>query len=163
MADQFKMDINNYSCITYDTFNKFIFTTFKLYVKYYLYFNQIINIQTGLLQINMTPVIILRHKLHLNRSSLSANMIYNNNDLHEQEEKPITSRNPMLECLNVYDQIHITISNVSSSFNLKSHLNLRNLALRGNNVEYRREKGVIYFDIIYNLFYFSNFGFNTFL
>lgn len=90
----------------------------------------------------MTPVIKLRNKLNLNKSPLNAN-IYNNNGLHELEEIQSTTRNPIQDCLNVDDEILINISNVSASFNVKLHLNLRYLALHGYNVEYKREKAVI--------------------
>lgn len=39
--------------------------------------------------------------------------------------------------------IDITINNVVCSFSVKSHLNLKDIAQRGCNVEYRRENGVI--------------------
>ena len=38
--------------------------------------------------------------------------------------------------------IDITINNVVCSFSVKSHLNLKDIAQRGCNVEYRRENGV---------------------
>ncbi|XP_025196276.1 TATA box-binding protein-like protein 1 [Melanaphis sacchari] len=89
--------------------------------------------------INMTPVIKLKNKNNLNISplNLNANMIYFNNDLHGQEENPIK---PIQDYSNINNQILINISNVSASFNVKSHLNLRHIALHGHNVEYRREK-----------------------
>jgi len=90
----------------------------------------------------MTPIIKLKNKFNLNKSPLNDN-IYNNNGLHEQEEIQSTSRKPIQDCLNVDDEILINISNVSASFNVKSHLNLRYLALHGHNVEYKREKAVI--------------------
>ncbi|KAE9542392.1 hypothetical protein AGLY_003519 [Aphis glycines] len=79
----------------------------------------------------MTPVIRIINKNNLNISplNLNENMIYFNNDFHGQEPTI-----PIQGCLNV------NISNVSASFNVKSHLNLRHLALHGHNVEYRREK-----------------------
>lgn len=67
-------------------------------------------------------------------------MIYYNNDLRGQEKILTASRKPVQDCSNVDDEILINISNVAASFNLKSHLNLRYLALNGHNVEYRREK-----------------------
>ena len=39
--------------------------------------------------------------------------------------------------------IDITINNVVCSFSVKSHLNLKDIAQRGCNVEYRRENGVL--------------------
>ena len=38
--------------------------------------------------------------------------------------------------------IEITINNVVCSFSVKSHLNLKEIAMNGFNVEYRRENGV---------------------
>jgi transcription initiation factor TFIID TATA-box-binding protein len=38
--------------------------------------------------------------------------------------------------------VDIEISNVVCSFSVKCHLNLREIALNGSNVEYRREQGV---------------------
>lgn len=39
-------------------------------------------------------------------------------------------------------EIDIVINNVVCSFNVRCHLNLRQIALNGANVEYRRENGV---------------------
>jgi len=39
-------------------------------------------------------------------------------------------------------EIDIEISNVVCSFSVRCHLNLREIALKGANVEYRREQGV---------------------
>jgi len=88
----------------------------------------------------MTPVIKIINKnslINISPLNLNENMIYFNNDFHGQEENSSIS-NSIQGCLNV------NISNVSASFNVKSHLNLRHLALHGHNVEYRREKAVIF-------------------
>jgi len=89
----------------------------------------------------MTPIIKLKNRIHFNESSSNSNMIYYNNGLHGQKE--IQSTNRKQDCLNADDEILINISNVAASFNVKTHLNLRYLALHGHNVEYRREKAVI--------------------
>ncbi|XP_035233071.1 uncharacterized protein LOC118204882 [Stegodyphus dumicola] len=39
--------------------------------------------------------------------------------------------------------VNISISNVVCSFNVRCHLNLRQIALTGANVEYRRESGMV--------------------
>ena len=39
-------------------------------------------------------------------------------------------------------ELDIVINNVVCSFNVRCHLNLRDIALRGINVEYRKENGV---------------------
>ena len=39
-------------------------------------------------------------------------------------------------------ELDIVINNVVCSFNVRCHLNLRDIALRGLNVEYRKENGV---------------------
>lgn len=39
-------------------------------------------------------------------------------------------------------EIDIVINNVVCSFSVRCHLNLRQIALHGTNVEYRRENGV---------------------
>ena len=44
-------------------------------------------------------------------------------------------------------EVDIVINNVVCSFNVRCHLNLRDIALRGLNVEYRKENGVSYQDI----------------
>jgi TATA-box binding protein (TBP) (component of TFIID and TFIIIB) len=50
-------------------------------------------------------------------------------------------------------EVDIVINNVVCSFNVRCHLNLRDIALRGLNVEYRRENGVrkptMYFELYY--------------
>jgi transcription initiation factor TFIID TATA-box-binding protein len=43
---------------------------------------------------------------------------------------------------NEEDEVDIVINNVVCSFNVKCHLNLRDIAQKGLNVEYRRENGV---------------------
>merc|ERR1711983_683552 len=40
-------------------------------------------------------------------------------------------------------EVDIVINNVVSSFNVRCHLNLRDIALNGSNVEYRRENGMV--------------------
>ena len=42
------------------------------------------------------------------------------------------------------------INNVVCSFNVRCHLNLRDIALRGLNVEYRKENGVSFYKLIYD-------------
>jgi len=44
-------------------------------------------------------------------------------------------------------ELDIIINNVVCSFNVRCHLNLREIAFRGLNVEYRRENGVSNFPI----------------
>jgi hypothetical protein len=39
-------------------------------------------------------------------------------------------------------EVDIVINNVVTSFNVRCHLNLREIALRGLNVEYKKENGV---------------------
>ncbi len=39
-------------------------------------------------------------------------------------------------------EVDIVINNVVCSFSVRCHLNLRDIALRGLNVEYRKENGV---------------------
>lgn len=85
----------------------------------------------------MTPIIKLKNRIHFNEFSSNAMKI------HGQEEIQSTNRKPIQDCLNVDDEILINISNVAASFNVKTHLNLRYLALHGHNVEYRRENAVI--------------------
>ena len=40
-------------------------------------------------------------------------------------------------------EVDIVINNVVSSFNVRCHLNLREIALNGKNVEYRKEHGMV--------------------
>lgn len=56
----------------------------------------------------------------------------NNGDVIE-EVKETPSEEPVID---------ITINNVVCSFSVKSHLNLKQIAQNGYNVEYRRENGV---------------------
>lgn len=51
-----------------------------------------------------------------------------------------------IECVETEDnepEIDIVINNVVCSFSVRCHLNLRQIALNGINVEYRRENGMI--------------------
>jgi len=52
----------------------------------------------------------------------------------ENKEEPIQEEH--------VPEIDIVISNVVSSFSVRCHLNLRQIALNGANVEYKRENGV---------------------
>lgn len=96
---------------------------------------------------NTTPIVQIKSKINFNNSVLSAvlddsSMTYCNNNLEEEEETQIAS--------NDADVIHVTISNVSSSFDVKTHLNLRYLALNWHNVEYRRNQRVFIIERIFS-------------
>ncbi|XP_025405634.1 TATA box-binding protein-like protein 1 [Sipha flava] len=76
----------------------------------------------------------------MNESVLNANMIYYNHDLRIQEENTMSNESIQVG-LNTTDNVHIVINNVTSNFKTKTHLDLRNLARRGYNTEYKREQG----------------------
>nr|CAG4646542.1 EOG090X0CO7 [Macrothrix elegans] len=57
-----------------------------------------------------------------------------NSDEHVEEVKETPSDEPVID---------ITINNVVCSFSVKSHLNLKQIAQSGFNVEYRRENGMV--------------------
>lgn len=46
-------------------------------------------------------------------------------------------------------ELDIVINNVVCSFSVRCHLNLREIALHGSNVEYKRENGVMSFIYLY--------------
>ena len=85
-----------------------------------------------------------------------------NGSAHNCENGGSKSVDPKVEkpqeaSVNSEDQepvIDITINNVVCSFNVKSHLNLKDIAQRGCNVEYRRENGVKCSQIICFHFHF---------
>ena len=64
----------------------------------------------------------------------SVNVQSNSDNALEVKEEP--SEEPVID---------ITINNVVCSFSVKSHLNLKQIAQNGFNVEYRRENGVTRF------------------
>lgn len=64
-------------------------------------------------------------------------------DTNEQGDDPSEHNGP---------EVDIMINNVVSSFNVRCHLNLRQIALNGVNVEYRRENGVSSFMTIIYIF-----------
>lgn len=51
-------------------------------------------------------------------------------------------------------ELDIVINNVVCSFSVRCHLNLREIALNGSNVEYRRENGVC-FEAVLSFFFTS--------
>lgn len=57
------------------------------------------------------------------------------NDVYILENEEVAEQEPQPE-------IDILIRNVVCSFSVRCHLNLREIALNGSNVEYRRENGV---------------------
>lgn len=80
----------------------------------------------------------------MNESVLNANMIYYNHELRKQEEKKTMPSESIRVGLNKIDNVNIVINNVTSNFKTKTHLDLRTLARRGYNTEYKREQGVMY-------------------
>lgn len=61
------------------------------------------------------------------------------------ETKTAEETNALIECPTEENEpeIDIVINNVVCSFSVRCHLNLRQIALNGINVEYRRENGMI--------------------
>jgi hypothetical protein len=55
----------------------------------------------------------------------------------KKEAAPANTKEPDPE-----PEVDIVINNVVCSFNVRCHLNLREIALKGLNVEYRKENGV---------------------
>jgi transcription initiation factor TFIID TATA-box-binding protein len=55
-------------------------------------------------------------------------------------------------------EIDIVINNVVGSFSVRCHLNLRDIALRGINVEYRKENGVRKIVLVEWKYYFGLFS-----
>jgi len=96
----------------------------------------------------MTSVIHQKNGTDLNNSISSStlnsnsNMIFYKSEFHEQSDNALP-KNPVQDCLTDNPNLNISISNVVTNFSLKSHLNLRYLALHGNNIEYRRENGML--------------------
>lgn len=60
-------------------------------------------------------------------------MKYEDNNASDKTDETSNEDTPVLD---------IVINNVVCSFNVRCHLNLRQIALTGANVEYRRENGV---------------------
>lgn len=74
---------------------------------------------------------------------LNANMIDYNHYLREQEEIQ-TSSNELIQLSSDEIDQFISINNVTSNFNVKTHLDLRHLARHGYNVEYKRGVKYLY-------------------
>ncbi|GBL80339.1 hypothetical protein AVEN_205863-1, partial [Araneus ventricosus] len=118
--------------------------------------------------VNVTnnPVIIKCHgeSQVLNTSSAPIIKREENNEVLKVTDPPVVKReeNSPLNIINAFDikqneeevnsseqadsndngpEVDIMINNVVASFNVRCHLNLRQIALNGCNVEYRRENG----------------------
>lgn len=97
----------------------------------------------------MTSVIHQKNGTDLNNSISSSalnsnsNMIFYKSEFHEQSDNNVLPNNPVQDCLTDNPNLKISISNVVTNFSVKSHLNLRYLALNGSNIEYRRENGML--------------------
>lgn len=61
----------------------------------------------------------------------------------QQETMETTTAEPAAEEEEETPEIDIMINNVVCSFSVKCHLNLRQIALNGVNVEFRRENGMV--------------------
>lgn len=79
------------------------------------------------------------------KENMSANSAYHSNssDEEEEEECSTTTNGENGKDEEKKGELDIVINNVVSSFNVRCHLNLRDIALRGLNVEYRKESGMI--------------------
>jgi transcription initiation factor TFIID TATA-box-binding protein len=78
------------------------------------------------------------HTNHINGISL--------NKLNEINQSSNQNSNPADDeenCEENQKEVDIVINNVVCSFNVRCHLNLRDIALRGINVEYRKENGMV--------------------
>ncbi|XP_050537328.1 TATA box-binding protein-like 1 [Daktulosphaira vitifoliae] len=73
----------------------------------------------------------------------SSNMIFYKSEFCEQSDNSALPNNTVQNCLTDNPELNISISNVVTNFSVKSHLNLRYLALNGSNIEYRRENGML--------------------
>lgn len=97
----------------------------------------------------MTSIVHQKNRTDLNNSissstlNTNSNMIYYKSEFHEQSDDNALSTTPVQNCLTNKHSLNISISNVVTNFSVKSHLNLRYLALNGNNIEYRRENGML--------------------
>jgi TATA-box binding protein (TBP) (component of TFIID and TFIIIB) len=71
-------------------------------------------------------------------------MIICKSEFHEQSDnKNALPNNPVQDCLTDIPKLNISISNVVTTFNVKSHLDLRYLARHGINVEHKRENAML--------------------
>ncbi|VVC33322.1 TATA-box binding protein,TATA-Box binding protein-like [Cinara cedri] len=97
----------------------------------------------------MTSIFHQKNGTDLNNSISSStlnsnsNMIFYKSEFHGQSNDNALSTTPVQNCLTDNRNLNISISNVVTNFSVKSHLNLRFLALNGNNIEYRRENGML--------------------
>lgn len=69
------------------------------------------------------------HRLEMKPADCEHDNIVPKDELQQEEEQPP-------------QEIDIVINNVVCSFSVRCHLNLRQIALNGTNVEFRRENGV---------------------
>lgn len=61
----------------------------------------------------------------------------------EKSENRAQPNGPVHGCLTDNPKLNVSISNVVTNFDVKSHLNLRHVARNGRNVEYRRGNGMV--------------------
>uniref|UniRef100_A0AAR5PKA8 TATA box-binding protein-like 1 n=1 Tax=Dendroctonus ponderosae TaxID=77166 RepID=A0AAR5PKA8_DENPD len=64
-------------------------------------------------------------------------------DLLEQSGTTVENNDEMQQEAEAEPEVDIVINNVVCSFSVRCHLNLREIALNGTNVEYRKENGMI--------------------
>ncbi|XP_050436972.1 TATA box-binding protein-like 1 isoform X1 [Adelges cooleyi] len=97
----------------------------------------------------MTSIVHQKNGTDINNSissstlSSNSNMIFFKSEFCEQSDNTALPNNPVQDCLTDKPSLTISISNVVTNFSVKSHLNLRYLALNGCNIEYRRENGML--------------------
>ena len=79
------------------------------------------------------------HSNHFNGNSLNSVTPKNEPITDQNQEETSENSNET----NEEKEVDIVINNVVCSFNVRCHLNLRDIALRGINVEYRKENGMV--------------------
>lgn len=71
-------------------------------------------------------------------------LVVDNNIITETEDEPMPQQQQQDDAdAEPEPEIDIVINNVVCSFSVRCHLNLRDIALRGVNVEFRRENGMV--------------------
>jgi transcription initiation factor TFIID TATA-box-binding protein len=92
-------------------------------------------------------------------SSMLARATHNGSSGPSSCEKKTVLKEPPEEPQQPEPEVDIVINNVVCSFNVRCHLNLRDIALRGLNVEYRKENGVrVFFNTFLAHVKFSSLG-----
>lgn len=100
-------------------------------------------VENGLTTSEDTGTITSRSTISKSSLEDNASIFSNSEDIDEADSDFVVEPSIPAGADDGFQEVDIVINNVVCSFSVRCHLNLREIALKGANVEYRRENGMV--------------------